>query len=63
MNEFTLIGVDICKHVFHLHAQDAKGREVSRRKSATVLKSGERRPVSHMSSILRCVSRSRRRLD
>jgi transposase len=28
MNEVTLIGIDLGKHVFHLHAQDAKGHEV-----------------------------------
>ncbi|HEF5870769.1 TPA: IS110 family transposase [Burkholderia cenocepacia] len=32
MNEVTLIGIDLGKHVFHLHAQDAKGREVFRKK-------------------------------
>jgi hypothetical protein len=36
---------------------------LSRRKSAIVLKSGISRPVSHISSMLRWVSRSRRRLD
>ncbi|MFM0049336.1 hypothetical protein [Caballeronia grimmiae] len=25
MNEVTLIGIDLGKHVFHLHAQHAKG--------------------------------------
>jgi transposase len=32
MNEVTLIGIDLGKHVFHLHAQDAKGHEVLRKK-------------------------------
>lgn len=32
MNEITLIGIDLGKHVFHLHAQDAKGHEVFRKK-------------------------------
>jgi len=36
---------------------------LSLRKSAIVLKSGDRRPVSHISSILRCASRSSRRLE
>lgn len=36
---------------------------LSRRKSAIVLKSGASRPVSHISSTLRCASRSKRRLD
>ena len=36
---------------------------LSLRKSAMVLKSGASRPVSHISSTLRCASRSRRRLD
>ena len=36
---------------------------LSRRKSAMVLKSGISRPVSHISSMLRWVSRSSRRLD
>jgi len=36
---------------------------LSRRKSAMVLKSGVRRPLSHINSTLRWVSRSRRRLD
>ncbi len=36
---------------------------LSFRKSAIVLKSGASRPVSHISSILRCASRSSRRLD
>nr|WP_274389382.1 IS110 family transposase [Paraburkholderia tagetis] len=31
-NEVTLIGIDLGKHVFHLHAQDAKGHEVFRKK-------------------------------
>ena len=35
----------------------------SLRKSAMVLKSGARRPMSHISSTLRFASRSRRRLD
>lgn len=34
MNEVTLIGIDLGKHVFHLHARDAKGREVFRKKLA-----------------------------
>src|SRR5215467_3316441 len=38
-------------------------RALSLRKSAIVLKSGASRPVSHISSILRCASRSSRRLD
>ena len=36
---------------------------LSWRKAAMVLKSGASRPVSHISSTLRCASRSRRRLD
>jgi hypothetical protein len=28
----TLIGIDLGKHVFHLHAQDGRGREVFRKK-------------------------------
>ena len=36
---------------------------LSLRKSAMVLKSGASRSVSHISSTLRCASRSRRRLD
>ncbi|WP_321940471.1 IS110 family transposase [Paraburkholderia sp. J8-2] len=32
MNEVTLIGIDLGKHVFHLHAQDAKGHEVFRKR-------------------------------
>ena len=36
---------------------------LSRRKSAIVLKSGISRPVSHISSMLRWLSRSSRRLD
>ncbi len=36
---------------------------LSRRKSAMVLKSGAKRPVSHISSRLRWHSRSKRRLD
>ena len=36
---------------------------LSLRKLAMVLKSGFKRPVSHISSTLRCASRSRRRLD
>ncbi|MNT48866.1 hypothetical protein D3C72_1856720 [compost metagenome] len=34
-----------------------------RRKSAIVLKSGASRPISHINSILRWASRSKRRLD
>lgn len=30
MNEITLIGIDLGKHVFHLHGQDVKGHEVFR---------------------------------
>ncbi|WP_175713246.1 IS110 family transposase [Burkholderia ambifaria] len=36
MNEITLIGIDLGKHVFHLHAQDAKGHEVFRKKLSRV---------------------------
>src|SRR4051794_10836899 len=36
---------------------------LSRRKSAIVLKSGARRPSSHINSRFRCASRSRRRLE
>ena len=32
MNEVTLIGIDLAKHSFHLHAQDAAGRMVFRKK-------------------------------
>jgi len=32
MNEVTLIGIDLGKHSFHLHAQDATGRMVFRKK-------------------------------
>ncbi|MBC8643029.1 IS110 family transposase [Caballeronia sp. EK] len=32
MDEVTLIGIDLGKHIFHLHAQDAKGRQVFRKK-------------------------------
>jgi hypothetical protein len=32
MNEVTLIGIDLGKHSFHLHAQDAAGRMVFRKK-------------------------------
>lgn len=32
MNEITLIGIDLGKHVFYLHAQDAKGSEVFHKK-------------------------------
>ena len=32
MNEVTLIGIDPGKHSFHLHAQDATGRMVFRKK-------------------------------
>jgi hypothetical protein len=32
MNEVTLIGIDPGKHNFHLHAQDATGRMVFRKK-------------------------------
>jgi len=32
MEEVTLVGIDLGKHSFHLHAQDRKGREVFRRK-------------------------------
>lgn len=32
MNTVTLIGIDIGKHTFHLHAQDKSGKEVSRKK-------------------------------
>jgi transposase len=32
MEEVTLVGVDLGKHSFHLHAQDRKGKEAFRRK-------------------------------
>ena len=32
MNEVTVIGIDLGKHSFHLHAQDAAGRMVFRKK-------------------------------
>ncbi len=32
MTAVTLIGIDLGKHSFHLHAQDAAGRMVFRRK-------------------------------
>lgn len=34
MSNVTLIGIDIGKHTFHLHAQDKFGKEVSRKKSS-----------------------------
>ena len=34
MNEVTLIGIDLGKHVFHLHAQHAKGHDVFRKRLA-----------------------------
>lgn len=32
MNDVTLVGVDLGKHVFHLHGQDSKGNAVFRKK-------------------------------
>nr|WP_256579195.1 hypothetical protein [Pseudomonas sp. VI4.1] len=32
MNTMTLLGIDIGKHSFHLHGQDAKGHQVLRKK-------------------------------
>ena len=32
MSEVTLIGIDLGKYVFHLHAQDRGGHEVWRRR-------------------------------
>lgn len=32
MNEVTLIGIDLAKHVFHVHGQDAKGHAIFRKK-------------------------------
>ncbi len=32
MNMMTLLGIDIGKHSFHLHGQDAKGHKVLRKK-------------------------------
>lgn len=32
MNTVTLIGIDLGKHCFHLHGQDAQGRMVFRKK-------------------------------
>lgn len=32
MNEVTLIGIDLGKHVFHVHGQDAKGHAIFRKK-------------------------------
>lgn len=31
MNTMTLLGIDIGKHSFHLHGQDAKGHQVLRK--------------------------------
>lgn len=36
MNEVTLIGIDMGKHVFRLHAQDAKGHDVFCKRLARV---------------------------
>ena len=33
MNTMTLLGIDIGKHSFHLHGQDAKGHQVLRKKN------------------------------
>ena len=33
MNAVALIGIDLGKHSFHLHAQDSHGREVFRKKT------------------------------
>lgn len=33
MNTMTLLGIDIGKHSFHLHGQDAKGHQVLRKKT------------------------------
>lgn len=32
MNTSTLVGIDLGKHAFHLHGQDASGRETFRKK-------------------------------
>lgn len=32
MNTVTLIGIDLGKHCFHLHGQDAQGRVVFRKR-------------------------------
>jgi transposase len=34
MNIVTLLGIDIGKHSFHLHGQDAKGHQVLRKKTS-----------------------------
>jgi len=34
MNTMTLLGIDIGKHSFHLHGQDAKGHQVLRKKTS-----------------------------
>ncbi len=33
MTTTTLVGIDLGKHSFHLHGQDAAGREVFRKKA------------------------------
>ena len=32
MDDVTLVGIDLGKHTFHLHGQDAKGKAVFRKK-------------------------------
>ena len=32
MDDVTLVGIDLGKHSFHLHGQDAKGKAVFRKK-------------------------------
>src|SRR5437868_2579469 len=32
MNDVTLIGIDLGKHVFHVHGRDAKGHAIFRKK-------------------------------
>ena len=32
MDDVTLVGIDLGKHSFHLHGQDAKGRALLRKK-------------------------------
>jgi predicted NBD/HSP70 family sugar kinase len=40
MSTVTLIGIDIGKHNFHLHAQDKSGKEILRKKVLTTADDG-----------------------
>jgi hypothetical protein len=53
MNAVTLIGIDLGKHSFHLHAQDRLGRMVFRKMKQTAQRPGEQPGKQNSTVMLR----------